>query len=448
MVLFRCDGVETSAPAFPHAGPTRASQHQLALRLLFIAVFAKPSYAGAYVDCGDTCSISCHDTCVELGSALMQSFARRDILRSDKPFDVHPSQSFSWPLSQASSSANLSHRTNLSGYHASLEISNVSGTKLTPQTSSIAKSSNPRVAADRTVFVASVLPTIDNDVSVSSGFAVSSSHVVSVDTAVDRSDVPIGSASRLAFGLFLVAAAATVCVVLARMAKPSSLKVADCSFEAVLLAKTFKPPGTADRLFGRKSCMSEAALAIPSTSLPKLELDLLDPHAESHDASSQDAMSISGHDRPRPGDLVILGPSAPPRLSGRPAVAIREDKEHCIVAVLDERRRHAFGEWQARLNSADIALVESTAWRLGARVVVRDMLVGSRGRELNGRAGTITLHPHEGHPCFLQQEWSRQPLGNRRLAFCVRLHNPPADGDAYVIIEAQFLFSDDGLDES
>merc|ERR1712137_1269881 len=81
--------------------------------------------------------------------------------------------------------------------------------------------------------------------------------------------------------------------------------------------------------------------------------------------------------------------------------------------------------------------IESRMWRIGTMVVLNG-LQGHKTRHLNGHVGSITPHPREGHPVFVQKASSPgQPV----LMMCVHLeHSSLAGmGTNSVLLEPKFL---------
>lgn len=118
------------------------------------------------------------------------------------------------------------------------------------------------------------------------------------------------------------------------------------------------------------------------------------------------------------GDIVELGSALEAKLRKRSAIVTEVHEKHSTCVVLDDELQHGSEEcWPF---FGDVTL-KSSAFRLGSRVVVCGMQ-SSRLRCANGKVGTVTLHPKEGHPCFLCKKG-----GDPVLTVCVHL-----DGDAVV----------------
>jgi hypothetical protein len=138
---------------------------------------------------------------------------------------------------------------------------------------------------------------------------------------------------------------------------------------------------------------------------------------------------------PQPGDVVIIGGQMIAEFHGRPGVVMRVaagHQAHCTVMVLDDTRLVGIAECWPTL--ADVE-VESSQWRLYTRVLISGVQSTS-GRSLKGSTGTIIPHPQEGHPNFLH---TGSPSYLRRLAFCIRLDDPPTPHQATVLVDARFL---------
>mmetsp|Transcript_39494 Transcript_39494/g.91703 ORF Transcript_39494/g.91703 Transcript_39494/m.91703 type:complete len:366 (-) Transcript_39494:30-1127(-) len=133
-----------------------------------------------------------------------------------------------------------------------------------------------------------------------------------------------------------------------------------------------------------------------------------------------------------PGDLVVLGLGVPLEFRSRSAVVTQVAETHCTVCVLDDSKRFGMGEcWPG---FADLC-AESHMLRLGARVVVSG-LQSAKTSAFNGCAGTISRHPVQGHPCFIQGKAGRGP----QLAVCVRLESSaPGVAERSVLLEPRFL---------
>jgi len=135
---------------------------------------------------------------------------------------------------------------------------------------------------------------------------------------------------------------------------------------------------------------------------------------------------------PELGDVVSLGRGAPQEYAGRRAVVTRVSVTHCTVVALDNDRRRGIGECWPSFGDVTI---ESTAWRLGNRVVIHG-LQSARTKRFNGLTGTISAHPREGHPTFVRKPAAPdQPL----FTLCIRLDDPRAAGQTTVLLEPRFL---------
>jgi hypothetical protein len=56
---------------------------------------------------------------------------------------------------------------------------------------------------------------------------------------------------------------------------------------------------------------------------------------------------------------------------------------------------------------------------------------------LNGVSATITLHPKQGHPCFISKDFPEAPL----LAFCVRIDSTVGSKTKSHVLEPKFLLT-------
>lgn len=141
-------------------------------------------------------------------------------------------------------------------------------------------------------------------------------------------------------------------------------------------------------------------------------------------------------EQPEAGDLVILGPRAPPEFRQHLGVVTKVAKAHCTVVVLDESRRFGIGECWPCFEDLEI---DSRLTRLDSRVVI-DGLQSARANRLNGFSGTICSHPSRGHPIFINK-----PSAPDRPQFfvCVSLDDPAASGEKSVLLEPRFLASYD-----
>mmetsp|Transcript_103337 Transcript_103337/g.269165 ORF Transcript_103337/g.269165 Transcript_103337/m.269165 type:complete len:543 (+) Transcript_103337:18-1646(+) len=144
---------------------------------------------------------------------------------------------------------------------------------------------------------------------------------------------------------------------------------------------------------------------------------------------------------PELGDVVVLGRGVPSEYRRALAVVSKVASGHCTVVVLDEDRRIGIGEcWPAM---SDIVL-ESSLLRLGSRVCI-DNMQGARTRRLNGLMGTISAHPREGHPVFIQKPGE----GHRpKLVVCVTFDNPKVAGERSALVEPRFLLPAPLADDS
>eukprot|EP00930_Biecheleria_cincta_P051367 TRINITY_DN36548_c0_g1_i1.p1 TRINITY_DN36548_c0_g1~~TRINITY_DN36548_c0_g1_i1.p1 ORF type:complete len:272 (+),score=54.63 TRINITY_DN36548_c0_g1_i1:104-919(+) len=116
---------------------------------------------------------------------------------------------------------------------------------------------------------------------------------------------------------------------------------------------------------------------------------------------------------------------------GRPAIVTEVAETHCAVSVLDPSLQSVLDQcWP---NLADFA-VEMRLAEIGSRVVVQG-LKGKRTQWCNSLVGTVVAHPTKGHPCFIRKAGSEQPL----LVLCVRLDDPPPEGQKQVLMEVRFL---------
>lgn len=138
-------------------------------------------------------------------------------------------------------------------------------------------------------------------------------------------------------------------------------------------------------------------------------------------------------ERPEVGDVVELGTGTPPEFAGHYGVVTATGDAFVTVAVLDPSGCIGVGECWPSLG--DVSLVHQD-WRLGGRVVI-DGFKGGRAGKLNGSSGTVTRHPHSGHPSFVCKPHAPD---EPRLTLCVRLDNPaPSGGKASVLVEPRFL---------
>jgi len=131
------------------------------------------------------------------------------------------------------------------------------------------------------------------------------------------------------------------------------------------------------------------------------------------------------------GDLVMLGNGAPQEYRSCPAVITKVADLHCTVAVLDEAQCGIGECWPGFY---DIS-VTSRAWRLGARVVVKDML-SDRTKHLNGQVGVVSAHPRNGHPSFVRK---RSRPDEPQLVLCIVFENPEAARERSALLEPRFL---------
>jgi len=141
---------------------------------------------------------------------------------------------------------------------------------------------------------------------------------------------------------------------------------------------------------------------------------------------------------PELGDVVILGSGAPPEFRKSPAVVTRLAESHCTVTVLDDSRSFGIGEcWPC---FGDI-LIDSSYLRIGTRVFVEGMR-GTKTQRLNGRTGTVSAHPKQGHPTFIRKPTAPdQP----RLTVCVVMDSPPTPDEKAILLEARFLVAYDDV---
>merc|ERR1712039_211383 len=99
------------------------------------------------------------------------------------------------------------------------------------------------------------------------------------------------------------------------------------------------------------------------------------------------------------GDIVILGPGAPPEFRQCSAIVTKTAEAHCTVVVLDGSQQSGVGEcWPSFADT----LPHSSALRLGARVMISG-LKGAKTQRLNGFTGCVVAHPRSGHPTFIHK---------------------------------------------
>lgn len=147
---------------------------------------------------------------------------------------------------------------------------------------------------------------------------------------------------------------------------------------------------------------------------------------------------LGAQDRPEAGDIVALGPGAPPEFRGCRAIVTKAQETFCTVVVLDERGRFGVGECWPMMEDAQLV---SRTLRLGSRVLI-DGLKGAKTRRLNGSLGTVAAHPREGHPTFVRAKASQE---EPHLTVCVRLDEPPTGADRSVLLEPRFLVDQEKL---
>lgn len=133
----------------------------------------------------------------------------------------------------------------------------------------------------------------------------------------------------------------------------------------------------------------------------------------------------------RPGTIGRLGAGCLPEHRGRPSIVTEVAASHCTVCVLDGLLQSVLDQcWP---NLADFA-VEQRLAEMGSRVVVQG-LKSKRTQWCNSLTGTVVAHPTKGHPCFIQKAGSEHPL----LVLCVKLDDPPPEGQKQVLMELRFL---------
>jgi len=186
--------------------------------------------------------------------------------------------------------------------------------------------------------------------------------------------------------------------------------------------------------------LHEASSALAETTAPEDVLPSMGREDAVEDAAEEGSVASEPHaaaaegarQRPELGDLVVLGPGAPPEYRQCPGVVTKVAEAHCTVVVLDEAQRLGIGEcWPS---FADVT-VGSRRLRVGSRVVI-DGLQSARAKRLNGFSGTIATHPSKGHPTFI----SKPSAPTRsQLTICVGLDDPEAAGEKSVLLEPRFL---------
>lgn len=139
-----------------------------------------------------------------------------------------------------------------------------------------------------------------------------------------------------------------------------------------------------------------------------------------------------------PGDVVrIVGGVG----TGSSAVVMEVAEKHCTVAQLDEGKTVALGQLWPYFHQLEL---ESTAWRLGARVIIHG-LTSKRLQHLNGALGKVGKHPKEGHLVFVTRRPSdpdAQELPQPQLRLVVVLDAPEAAGGlTSVLVEARHVLA-------
>lgn len=158
------------------------------------------------------------------------------------------------------------------------------------------------------------------------------------------------------------------------------------------------------------------------SSLDAVENDADKAIGESQESASKEPSASP----PQCGDLVVLLTHG-----RRAAVVTKVHERHCTVVELDEDQMHGCGECWPEFQRI---CIESTAWRLGAQVVIQGMR-SVKAQTMNGKGGTIIAHPKQGHPCWLTKQSSEKPL----LTLCVRFDHPISRKEKSVMVEPRFL---------
>lgn len=169
---------------------------------------------------------------------------------------------------------------------------------------------------------------------------------------------------------------------------------------------------------------------------PKLPQQLSRPGADNSAGATSATSSVqASQELPtqllRPGSIGTLGAGCLREHRGRPAIVTEVAASHCTVSVLDPSLQSALDQcWP---NLADFA-VEQRLAEMGSRVVIQG-LQGKRTQWCNSLVGTVVAHPTKGHPCFIQKAGAEHPL----LVLCIKLDNPPPEGQKQVLMELRFL---------
>ena len=136
------------------------------------------------------------------------------------------------------------------------------------------------------------------------------------------------------------------------------------------------------------------------------------------------------------GDVVTLvGAGVPREHLFRAAIITKMADCHCTVSVLDDSRRFGIGECWPGFDDIEL---ENPGLRLGTRVVISGMQ-HVRTRHMNTLTGVISVHPRQGHPCFIKKPSNPNP----QLAVCVTFDDAVAAKDRNAVLEPRFLTSFD-----
>eukprot|EP00927_Polykrikos_kofoidii_P037605 TRINITY_DN3178_c0_g1_i12.p1 TRINITY_DN3178_c0_g1~~TRINITY_DN3178_c0_g1_i12.p1 ORF type:complete len:250 (+),score=22.60 TRINITY_DN3178_c0_g1_i12:63-812(+) len=129
------------------------------------------------------------------------------------------------------------------------------------------------------------------------------------------------------------------------------------------------------------------------------------------------------------GDTVVLGSGSLPEHRGHSAIVTQVSDTHCTAVVLSEDGNSVVGECWPYF--CDVSM-QKCIGRLGTRVTIEG-LSGSRIAWCNGLTGRVSVHPQQGHPCFIRKK--REPF----VVFCITLENPPQGAPEQVLIKPQYL---------